>query len=87
MPGIEQIRVPGEQSHATWLERSALGIPLSDALFKDLQRLATSLGIEGLPDLNQPRAFSMNCGRSALFQSGMALIFFSFNSPSAICCR
>ncbi len=49
MPGVDQIRLPGEQSHATWLERSALGIPLNDALFKDLQRLASDLGIEGLP--------------------------------------
>ena len=36
---------------------------------------------------HQPRAFSMNCGRSALFQSGIALIFFSLSKPSAICCR
>ena len=48
MPGVERIRVPGEQSHATWLERSALGIPLNDTLFKDLQRLASNLGIDGL---------------------------------------
>ena len=49
MHGVERIRLPGQQSHATWLERSALGIPLNDTLFKDLQRLATGLGIEGLP--------------------------------------
>jgi L-2-hydroxycarboxylate dehydrogenase (NAD+) len=49
MHGVERIRVPGEQSHATWLERSAKGIPMNDALLKDLQRLASELGVEGLP--------------------------------------
>jgi L-2-hydroxycarboxylate dehydrogenase (NAD+) len=49
MPGVEHIRLPGEQSHATWLERSATGIPMNDTLFKDLQRLASDLGVEGLP--------------------------------------
>jgi LDH2 family malate/lactate/ureidoglycolate dehydrogenase len=49
MPGVERIQVPGEQSHATWRERSAAGVPMNDALFKDLQRLAINLGIEGLP--------------------------------------
>jgi LDH2 family malate/lactate/ureidoglycolate dehydrogenase len=47
MPGVERIRLPGEQSHATWLERCALGIPLNDALLNDLQRVAAELGIEG----------------------------------------
>ena len=49
MHGVEHIRLPGEQSHATWLERSAVGIPMNDTLFRDLQRLASDLGIEGLP--------------------------------------
>ncbi len=49
MPGVERIQVPGEQSHATWRERSAAGVPMNDTLFKDLQRLAINLGIEGLP--------------------------------------
>src|SRR5713226_271706 len=49
MPGVERIRVPGEQSHATWLERSAAGVPMNDTLFRDLQRLAADLGIDGLP--------------------------------------
>jgi LDH2 family malate/lactate/ureidoglycolate dehydrogenase len=49
MPGVEQIRVPGEQSHATFLERGASGIPMNDTLFKDLQRLAADLRVEGLP--------------------------------------
>jgi L-2-hydroxycarboxylate dehydrogenase (NAD+) len=49
MHGVERIRLPGEQSHATWLERSATGVPMNDNLFRDLQRLAGDLGIEGLP--------------------------------------
>ncbi len=48
MPGVERIRVPGEQSHATWHERSANGIPLNNGLFMILQQLATDLGIQGL---------------------------------------
>jgi L-2-hydroxycarboxylate dehydrogenase (NAD+) len=48
MSGVERIRLPGEQSHATWLERSAAGIPMNDTLFQDLQRLASDLGIEDL---------------------------------------
>jgi len=51
MPDVERIRLPGEQSHTIWLERCATGIPMNDTLFKDLQRLATQLGIEGLPAL------------------------------------
>lgn len=58
MPGVERIRVPGEQSHATWLERSAAGVPINDALFRDLQRLATDLGIEGLPASDFPPEIS-----------------------------
>jgi len=49
MHGFELIRLPGEQSHTTWLERSATGVPMNDTLFKDLQHLASDLGIEGLP--------------------------------------
>jgi LDH2 family malate/lactate/ureidoglycolate dehydrogenase len=48
MHGVERIRLPGEQSHASWQERSAHGIPLPDVLLKNLQQLATELGIEGL---------------------------------------
>jgi L-2-hydroxycarboxylate dehydrogenase (NAD+) len=49
MHGVEHIRLPGEQSHATSLERSAAGVPMNDTLFKELQRLASDLGIEKLP--------------------------------------
>jgi L-2-hydroxycarboxylate dehydrogenase (NAD+) len=48
MPGVDRIRLPGEQSHVTWRERSTSGIPLPDALLKNLQQVATELGIEEL---------------------------------------
>jgi L-2-hydroxycarboxylate dehydrogenase (NAD+) len=48
MPGVDRIRLPGEQSHAIWLERSADGIPLPDVLLENLQRVAAELGIEGI---------------------------------------
>ena len=48
MPAVERIKLPGEQSHATWLERSAAGVPMNDMLFKDLQRLAADLGVDPL---------------------------------------
>jgi LDH2 family malate/lactate/ureidoglycolate dehydrogenase len=47
MPGIEHIRFPGEQSHATWRERSTHGIPLNDALLSNLHQVAMDLSIEG----------------------------------------
>src|SRR5438034_6954061 len=49
LPDVDRIRVPGEQSHATWLERSATGVPMNDTLFRDLQRVASDFGVEGLP--------------------------------------
>jgi LDH2 family malate/lactate/ureidoglycolate dehydrogenase len=48
MPGVERIRLPGEHSHATWLERSALGIALNAELVNHLQQMAAELGVEGL---------------------------------------
>ncbi len=48
MRGVEKIRVPGEQSHATALERARLGIPLNPALLAQLARLAADLGIDPL---------------------------------------
>lgn len=48
MAGVERIRLPGEQSHATFVERSAAGVPLNATLLKDLNRLASELGIDGI---------------------------------------
>jgi LDH2 family malate/lactate/ureidoglycolate dehydrogenase len=48
MPGVDHIRLPGHQSYGTWLERSANGIPLPEALLKTLGQVAAELGIERL---------------------------------------
>lgn len=48
LPGVERIRVPGEQSHAAFLERSREGLPLNDTLLAQLTRLAADLGIAPL---------------------------------------
>jgi LDH2 family malate/lactate/ureidoglycolate dehydrogenase len=45
---VEHIRLPGEQSHATWRERSAHGIPLNDALLNNLHQVAIDLRIKAL---------------------------------------
>ena len=48
LPGIEAIRVPGEQSHQKMIERSASGIPIRAALLGNLEKLAVDLGIARL---------------------------------------
>jgi len=48
LPGVDAIRLPGEQSHAKREERMRLGIPLPDPLLKSLNQLAADLGIAGL---------------------------------------
>ena len=48
MPGFDSVKVPGENSHAREQERLAKGIPLPGVLVKDLNSLATDLGIEGV---------------------------------------
>src|SRR4029453_3317803 len=45
MPAVERIRLPGEQSHSTWLERSAKGVPMKNTLFRNLKPLRAVLGI------------------------------------------
>jgi len=49
MRGVDRIRLPGEQSHATLRERAAQGVPVGPALWSQLQKLAAELGIEPLP--------------------------------------
>jgi L-2-hydroxycarboxylate dehydrogenase (NAD+) len=46
MEGVDRIRIPGDDSHATFLDRRANGIPLPRSLQEALRRLATELGIE-----------------------------------------
>src|SRR5919106_4432755 len=48
MPGVDHIRLPGQQSHATWRDRCALGIPMNDGLRNGLQRVGGELGVEGI---------------------------------------
>jgi LDH2 family malate/lactate/ureidoglycolate dehydrogenase len=45
LPGIDAIRLPGEQSHAKRADRTALGIPLAPPLIESLDQLARELGI------------------------------------------
>jgi len=46
MDGVDRIRIPGDHSHATFLDRRAHGIPMPPALQETLGRLAAQLGIE-----------------------------------------
>ena len=48
LPGVEAIRLPGEQSHAKRAERLKHGIPMPAALIKSLDQLAGELGIAPL---------------------------------------
>jgi LDH2 family malate/lactate/ureidoglycolate dehydrogenase len=48
MPGVEQIRMPGDQSHAYRLERAKNGIPIPAPLCAELEKLAHSLGVAPL---------------------------------------
>jgi L-2-hydroxycarboxylate dehydrogenase (NAD+) len=48
LPGVEAIRVPGEQSHREMVERSASGIPIRAALLGNLSKLSVDLGIAPL---------------------------------------
>ncbi len=46
MEGVDRIRIPGETSHTTFLDRRARGVPVARPLLGALRRLATELGIE-----------------------------------------
>lgn len=48
LPGVDAIRLPGEQSHAKREERMRRGIPLPEPLLKSLNQLAADLRIAGL---------------------------------------
>jgi L-2-hydroxycarboxylate dehydrogenase (NAD+) len=52
MEGVERIWLPGEQSHARFVERCAQGVPLSAALCRTLNDLAASFGAAPLPPAN-----------------------------------
>jgi L-2-hydroxycarboxylate dehydrogenase (NAD+) len=48
MPGVERIRIPGEQSHARSIEQRKNGIAIADSLMHTLDRLAEELEIPPL---------------------------------------
>lgn len=48
LPGIDHIRVPGEQSHEKMLQRSRDGVPIPAALLAELDALAGELNIPEL---------------------------------------
>lgn len=48
LPGINEIRLPGERLAATNAERRAQGVPIPDALHARLDNLANDLGIDRL---------------------------------------
>jgi len=48
LPGVDAVRLPGEQSHAKRAERARLGIPLPPPLAASLNRLAADLKIPPL---------------------------------------
>jgi LDH2 family malate/lactate/ureidoglycolate dehydrogenase len=49
LPGVDKVRLPGEQSHARRKERLARGIPLHPNLVAQLDTLAAQLAIAALP--------------------------------------
>ena len=48
LPGVERIWLPGEQSHAKYLDRRAHGVPMPKALREGLEALARDLAITPL---------------------------------------
>jgi LDH2 family malate/lactate/ureidoglycolate dehydrogenase len=48
LPGVDEVRLPGERSEQLYRERMAEGIPLGAVLLKVLDDLADDLGIEHL---------------------------------------
>jgi L-2-hydroxycarboxylate dehydrogenase (NAD+) len=48
LPGVDEVRLPGEHSEQIYRERMAHGVPLSDGQRKILDELATSLGVQRL---------------------------------------
>jgi len=48
MPGVKQIFVPGERSHATRLARTRDGIPIAPGLRRGLDQVADELAIARL---------------------------------------
>ncbi|MDH3641728.1 MAG: Ldh family oxidoreductase [Gammaproteobacteria bacterium] len=47
LPGVDEIRLPGERSWKIHRERTAEGVPLNAALLQRLEQLANELGVDG----------------------------------------
>ncbi len=56
LPGVDEIRLPGERLAATSAERLANGIPVPEVLGNRLDALADSLGIDRLQPITRPSA-------------------------------
>ena len=48
LPGVDRIWLPGEQSHAKWLDRRARGVPMPKTLRDSLDAVARELKIAAL---------------------------------------
>jgi LDH2 family malate/lactate/ureidoglycolate dehydrogenase len=48
LPGVDEVRLPGERSENLYHERMAKGVPLSASSRKVLDELADRLGIQRL---------------------------------------
>jgi LDH2 family malate/lactate/ureidoglycolate dehydrogenase len=48
LPGVDEVRLPGERSEMLYRERKAQGVPLGAQLRKALDELADCLGIQRL---------------------------------------
>jgi L-2-hydroxycarboxylate dehydrogenase (NAD+) len=48
LPGVDEVRLPGERSAQVYTERMAHGVPLAASLRKVLDELADGLGIQRL---------------------------------------
>jgi L-2-hydroxycarboxylate dehydrogenase (NAD+) len=48
LPGVDEIRIPGQGRKARRADRQQNGVPLSGALIKQLDEVAGSLGIAAL---------------------------------------
>jgi LDH2 family malate/lactate/ureidoglycolate dehydrogenase len=48
LPGVDEVRLPGERSEQIYRERMAHGVPMSDGLRKVLDEIAGRLGIQRL---------------------------------------
>jgi LDH2 family malate/lactate/ureidoglycolate dehydrogenase len=46
LPGVDEVRLPGERSEQIYRERMAHGVPLNEGQRKILDELADRLGVE-----------------------------------------